>query len=94
MKKFKEYSPEFFWLIRDVTLEITDENDKTIDIKTYMEKKVIRHIYLTDTIIRKKNWYIGLVYIEHIRWLETLKTAPCRNNKAVLFLNSVSYKLK
>ena len=38
--KFKEYSPEFFWLIRDVTLEITDENNKPSDIKTYLEQKV------------------------------------------------------
>lgn len=38
--KFKEYSPEFFWLIRDVTLEITDVNNKPVDIKTYLEQKV------------------------------------------------------
>ena len=39
--KFKEYSPEFVWLIRDVTLETTDENNKPVDIKTYLEQKVL-----------------------------------------------------
>ena len=42
--KFKEYSAEFFWLIRDVTLEITDENNKPVDIKTYLEQKVLKFL--------------------------------------------------
>lgn len=38
--KFREYSPEFFWLIRDVTLAITDDNNKPCDINTYLKQKV------------------------------------------------------
>ncbi|XP_028416343.1 guanylate-binding protein 3-like [Dendronephthya gigantea] len=41
--KFKEYSPEFFWLIRDVTLDITNENKKQVDIKTYLEQKILKN---------------------------------------------------
>lgn len=41
--KFKEYSPEFFWLIRDVGLDITDSNDKPVDIKTYLEQKILKN---------------------------------------------------
>ena len=40
VEKFRKYSPEFFWLIRDVTLEITDVNDQPCDIKTYLDQKV------------------------------------------------------
>ena len=50
--KFREYSPEFFWLIRDVTLEITDENNKPSDIKTYLEEKVIYFSQLFSILTR------------------------------------------
>ena len=40
VEKFKKCSPEFFWIIRDRTLQITDVNDQPCDIKTYLGQKV------------------------------------------------------
>lgn len=40
VERFRKYSPEFFWLIRDRTLKITDVNDQPCDINTYLAQKV------------------------------------------------------
>ena len=53
--KFKEYSPEFFWLIRDVTLEITDENNKPMDIKTYLEQKILKKERGVSEAVNRRN---------------------------------------
>ena len=41
VEQFKKCSPEFFWVIRDRTLKITDVDDQPCDINTYLSQKVL-----------------------------------------------------
>jgi hypothetical protein len=45
VEQFKKCSPEFFWLIRDRTLKITDSNDQPCDINTYLGQKVLCEVF-------------------------------------------------
>ena len=39
---FRNYSPDFIWLVRDLVLQPTDKNGQKCDIKTYLYDNVLR----------------------------------------------------
>ncbi|XP_028400253.1 guanylate-binding protein 2-like isoform X2 [Dendronephthya gigantea] len=55
VEMFRKCSPEFFWLIRDVTLKITDINHQPCDINTYLEQKILKEERTLSTTTERKN---------------------------------------
>lgn len=55
VEQFKKCSPEFFWVIRDRTLKITDVDDQPCDINTYLSQKVLKEERTLSKTTERKN---------------------------------------